>query len=137
MSKRAECLNEYKPIEERLGQVGVNKLGEYMEVIKCYPNYRVDVKFLDGNDCIINIKYDNLVEYNKDSGEAVMSQRNKMVLGEKIEALTPGRVGRSIEISALYDAEHNPIESTPHPYMTFVAKVSEPLSEGDIIRAAD
>jgi hypothetical protein len=59
MSIRAECLNEYKPIEERLGQIGVNKLGEYMEVIKCYPNYRVDVKFLDGNDCIINIKYDN------------------------------------------------------------------------------
>lgn len=52
-------LNEYKPIEERLGQIGVNKLGEEMEIIKCYPDYRVDVRFLDGNNCIINIKYIN------------------------------------------------------------------------------
>lgn len=54
-----ECLNEYKHIDERLGQIGINKLGEPMQIIKCYPNYRVDVKFLDGRDCIINIKYDN------------------------------------------------------------------------------
>lgn len=59
MSKNKEFLNEYKPIEERVGQIGVNKLGERMEIIKCYPDYRVDVKFLDGNECVINIKYSN------------------------------------------------------------------------------
>lgn len=59
MGKGAVCLNEYKPIEERLGQIGVNKLGELMQIIKCYPDYRVDVKFLDGKDCVINIKYSN------------------------------------------------------------------------------
>jgi hypothetical protein len=58
-------------------------------------------------------------------------------LGEKIEVLTPGRVGRSIEITALYDENHSPIDSTPHPYMTFYAKTSEPLLAGDIIRAAE
>ena len=78
-----------------------------------------------------------VLEYNGESGEALMSQRNKMKLGEKIEALTPGRVGRSIEISELYNENHEPVESTPHPYMSFYAKVSEPLCPGDIIRAAD
>ena len=78
-----------------------------------------------------------VLEYNSESGEALMSQRNKMKLGEKIEALTPGRVGRSIEITELYNENHEPVESTPHPYMSFYAKVSEPLCPGDIIRAAD
>ena len=66
-----------------------------------------------------------------------MSQRNKMNLGEKIEVLTPGRVGRSVEITALYDKDHEPIDATRHPYMEFYAKTSEPLLSGDIIRAAD
>ena len=78
-----------------------------------------------------------VLEYNAQTGEALMSQRNKMKLGDKIEVLTPGRVGRIIEIAELYDADHNPIDATPHPYMSFYAKTSEPLSVGDIIRLQD
>ena len=78
-----------------------------------------------------------VIEYNNETKEALMSQRNKMKLGDKIEVLTPGRVGRSLEISALYDENHEPIGSTPHPYMSFYAKVSEPVCAGDIIRVAD
>ena len=78
-----------------------------------------------------------VLEYNEKTGEALMSQRNKMKLGEKIEVLTPGRVGNCIEITELYDADHNPIDSTPHPYMPFFAKTSSLVLPGDIIRAAD
>jgi len=78
-----------------------------------------------------------VVEYNEETKEALMTQRNKMTLGEKVEVITPGRVGRVIEISALYDENRQPIDSTPHPYMLFYAKVSEPLLPGDILRAGD
>ena len=78
-----------------------------------------------------------VVEYNEESGEALMTQRNKMTLGDRVEVITPGRVGRVVEITALYDENRFPITSTPHPYMLFYAKVSEPLCSGDIVRAGE
>ena len=78
-----------------------------------------------------------VVEYNEESGEALMTQRNKMTLGDRVEVITPGRVGRVVEITALYDENRFPITSTPHPYMLFYAKVSEPLCAGDIVRAGE
>lgn len=78
-----------------------------------------------------------VVEYNEETGEALMTQRNKMSLGDKVEVITPGKVGRKVEISALFDENRLPITSTPHPYMLFYAKVSEPLLPGDIVRAGD
>ena len=78
-----------------------------------------------------------VTEYNKERGEAVLSQRNKMSLGDSIEVLTPGKVGRRVEFSALFDMNGEPIDSAPHPYMYFIMKTDEVLSPGDIIRAAD
>ena len=103
-----------------------------------FSNSFMDANTAEDNGYIKDKAYLSVVlDYNADSLEALMSQRNKMKLGEKIEVLTPGRVGRSIEITALYDENHEPIDATPHPYMTFYAKTSEPLLAGDIIRAAD
>ena len=76
-----------------------------------------------------------VLEYNKESGEALMSQRNKMTLGESLEVLTPGKVGESIEAIALYDENRDPIEATSHPYMLFYMKTTKELRAGDIIRA--
>jgi putative protease len=78
-----------------------------------------------------------VLEYDAKSGEALMGQRNKMTFGDRVEILTPGSVGKIIDVEALYDENHNPIESTPHPYMKFYMKVSSPLRAGDILRAAD
>ncbi len=78
-----------------------------------------------------------VLEYNKDTGEALMSQRNKMKLGERVEILTPGNVGREIEVYALYDENREPIEATSHPYMNFYMKASEPVKPGDILRAGE
>ena len=73
--------------------------------------------------------------YNSESGLATLTQRNKMTLGDEIELLTPGSIGQPINVTELYDEDMNPIESTPHPYMTFYMKVSLPMRAGDIIRA--
>ena len=75
------------------------------------------------------------VSYNKKSGLAEFSQRNKMTLDDNIELLTPGKVGEAIKILELFDADMNPIPSTPHPYMTFFLRTDKEIKPGDIIRA--
>ena len=77
-----------------------------------------------------------VLEYNEEQGIAKLGQRNKMQLGDAAEYLTPGAVGRPIEIENLYNENMEPIESTPHPYMTFYMKTSVRLKAGDIIRGA-
>ena len=74
------------------------------------------------------------VGYDKEKGLALMSQRNKMTLGEAVELLTPGSVGKQIEISELYDENFEPIDATPHPYMRFYMKADTELKPGDILR---
>ena len=73
--------------------------------------------------------------YNAESSLAQFTQRNKMTLGDKIELLTPGKIGRELTVTELYDADMNPIESTPHPYMTFYMRADGQIKVGDIIRA--
>ena len=75
------------------------------------------------------------VGYDAESGFAKFTQRNKMSSGEPAELLTPGQIGRQLVIGELYDENMNPIESTPHPYMTFYMKVSTEVQVGDILRA--
>ncbi len=69
-------------------------------------------------------------------GFAEFSQRNKMSVGDNVELLTPGRVGRSFTVTELRGESGEPIEATSHPYMKFSMKVPFEVSEGDIVRLA-
>ncbi len=75
-----------------------------------------------------------VLSYNEESGLALMSQRNKMSVGECAELLSPGAVGVSLKIEELYNENSEPIESTPHPYMTFFMKMPFAVKSGDILR---
>ncbi|MBQ9735480.1 MAG: U32 family peptidase [Clostridia bacterium] len=76
------------------------------------------------------------LSYDEETGEALFVQKNKFVSGDRIELLTPGRVGIPLVSGALFDENHEPIESTPHPYMKFYMKMPFPVKAGDIIRSA-
>ena len=76
-----------------------------------------------------------VTSYDDVTGEAMLTQRNKMVRGDSIELLTPGKVGEPLVVGELYNEAHEPIESTPHPYMTFYMKMPFAVKPGDIIRA--
>ncbi len=78
-----------------------------------------------------------VISYNEDTGLAVLSQRNKMILGERCELLTPGKVGVPLVIDELYDESGEPISSTPHPYMTFIMRMPFTVKAGDILRAGE
>jgi putative protease len=75
------------------------------------------------------------VDYDSESGLAKFTQRNKMCKNDAAELLTPGEIGRELIIGDLYDENMNPIESTPHPYMTFYMKIDFEVKSGDILRA--
>ena len=74
-------------------------------------------------------------DYDHESGEALMTQRNRMFSGEPVELLTPGQCGVPFVSGELYDENHERIEATSHPYMKFYMKVPFAMKAGDIIRA--
>ncbi len=78
----------------------------------------------------------NVVGYDPKSGEAELIQKNKMCRGDAVELLTPGKTGIPFVAGELFDENHVPIESTPHPYMTFFMKTPFPVKVGDILRSA-
>ncbi len=78
------------------------------------------------------------LEYENDNGRlAMFMQKNKVKLGDLAEIISPGQVGRSIEINELYGEKGESIEAAPHPFMKFYVRVPFEVKEGDIMRSAD
>ena len=79
----------------------------------------------------------SVVEYNSNTGEAVCIQKNKMNMGDRAELLTPHSVGVPFAVGEMFDENHSPIVSTPHPQMKFYLKMPFEVKVGDIIRASN
>lgn len=73
--------------------------------------------------------------YDINTRTAHFVQRNKVFANSDAEVISPGKTGQILRFGELFDADMNPIESAPHPYMKFSAKVPFELKPGDIIRA--
>lgn len=69
--------------------------------------------------------------------EALFIQRNKLVRGDKVEIISPGKTGRSFLAEYLTDEAGRPIESAPHPSMKFKLKVPFAVMEGDVLRSGE
>lgn len=69
--------------------------------------------------------------------DALFIERNKLVCGEKVELISPGKTGRAFTADTLRDENGNSIESAPHPGMLFKLKVPFPVYEGDILRGGE
>lgn len=64
-------------------------------------------------------------------------QRNKVVAGEVVEVISPGKCGTSCLATNMHDGEGNPIESAPHPGMAFTLSLPFPVKAGDILRQGE
>ncbi len=71
-----------------------------------------------------------------DDGLCLFIQRNKVSVGDRVEVISPGKVGRGFTVTEILDTEKNPVESAPHPAMQFYVRPPFPVAEGDIMRAA-
>lgn len=78
-----------------------------------------------------------VLSYDPTTGEAKCVQRNKVSVGDPMELLTPGKGGQPLFCTALFDEEHQPIPSTPHPAMIFYLPVPFPVQPGDILRGGE
>ncbi len=67
----------------------------------------------------------------------VFVQRNKLVEGESVELITPGKCGVPFVASDLRNEKGEKIESAPHPSMRFLMKAPFEVKQGDILRSAN
>ena len=69
-----------------------------------------------------------------EKGRVPFVQRNKTVRGAPVELLSPGRPGQPFTADGMWDASGAPLESAPHPGMTFYLDPPFPVQAGDILR---
>lgn len=73
-------------------------------------------------------------EYDEETQIATCKQRNKFVLGDKVELLSPKSVGDSFVVEELYNEDGEAIESCPHPGMMCKIKVPFKVARNSFIR---
>ncbi len=99
-----------------------------------YHSPHEEANIVDNNEYLCEKAFlATVTDFDSATGLAKCIQRNKTAKGAKAQILSPGAIGRDIEISQLYDKDMNPIDSTPHPYMEFYLK-TDSAKPGDIIR---
>lgn len=73
-------------------------------------------------------------EYNKETGFAIIEQRNKFVLGDEVEFLTTKGENFTQKIEEMYDLEGNSLNQAPHPQQIIKLKVEKEVLPFDIMR---
>ncbi|MBQ7411958.1 MAG: U32 family peptidase [Clostridia bacterium] len=72
-----------------------------------------------------------------EQGYATFMQKNKLVLGDSVELITPGKCGTPFVVESMLDLNGESIESAPHPSMLFKIKVPFEVHAGDILRSSE
>jgi putative protease len=75
-----------------------------------------------------------VLDYDAESGTALVEQRNKFVVGEKIEALRHNGECFEMIVEAMTDNEGNVITEAPHPQQLIRLKVDKAVSKYDMLR---
>ncbi len=73
-------------------------------------------------------------DYDPETGYAIVEQRNKMVIGDKIEVFGPGADFFEQELREMYDEEGNAVDSAPHPQQILKIKMDKPVAPFFMIR---
>jgi putative protease len=90
-----------------------------------------------GNKNVCEQSYYAIAEgYDPETGLAYFRQRNKFKVGDKADLLTPGKVGRQLEVTEIFDEKLTPIDAAPHPGMYVYVKVPFEVKVGDILRSS-
>ena len=75
-----------------------------------------------------------VLSYDEATGRALCRQKNKLCVGESIELLSPGKIGKPLVARLLLDENGEEIESAPHPNMLFYIELPFAARAGDILR---
>ena len=123
-----------------------SKKAYYLEEVKksSYRGYttgfffdkpKEDAQVYTSNSYVRTYDFIGLVkEYDKQTGFAIIEQRNKFVVGEEIEFLTTKGKNFSQKVVEMYDMDGNKLEEAPHPQQIIRLKVDNPVSPFDMMR---
>ena len=73
-------------------------------------------------------------EYRAKTRLAEIEQRNKFVVGDRIEVMRPRFKAFTQTVTALYDSEMNPVTEVPHPKQKLFMLMDQPVTAFDILR---
>ncbi len=94
-----------------------------------------DAKTVTQNGYVREKAYVGVVSgYDENTGRAEIIQRNKLIAGETVEVISPGKAGRAFVASNLKNEAGEEIDSAPHPLMRFTLDIPFPVGVGDIVR---
>ena len=88
----------------------------------------------DSNTYAKDYTYLGYLEDRTPEGLYRITQRNKFLVGETIEAMKPDGENRPVVVKAIYDEEGNSCESAPHPQQVLYVDLWEGLELYDILR---
>ena len=72
--------------------------------------------------------------YDKETGTATFIQRNRLIDGDNVEMISPGKLGRAFRVEGIWDEHGDAVPSAPHPMMRFSVHVPFEVKPGDIMR---
>jgi len=75
-----------------------------------------------------------VLDYFSEQDCALVEQRNRFGVGDRLEVLTPGSEPFKIEVNRLYTVEGEEIEKAPHPQQRLILPVNVPLKKWDLLR---
>ncbi|RBP46685.1 peptidase U32 family protein [Garciella nitratireducens] len=75
-----------------------------------------------------------VLDYDPKTQIATIEQRNRIVIGDEIEIMSPHREYFSQKIEKIWDEEGNSIDAAPHPQQIIKIKTEHPVSFRDILR---
>ena len=92
------------------------------------PGQCYDGTYLSGADVVA------VVESCDEEGNAVLTQRNKLTVGEELELLSPDGEPITFTVGALFDAEGESVPDARHPMMSFSTKLPKAAPRLSILR---
>ena len=72
-------------------------------------------------------------DYDENSEIAVIEQRNKVLINDEVEILSPDKESMTIKIDKMWDEEGNLIDMAPHPQMIYKIKTDIKLKPFDML----
>jgi putative protease len=88
----------------------------------------------DSNTYITNYTYIGTVHAIDAKGCTVIEQKNKFLVGDRIEIMKPNGDNLEVEVKAIYDADGNSMESAPHPQQEIHIDLGVQPAPYDILR---
>jgi len=75
-----------------------------------------------------------VMDYDPDTGIAIIEQRNKFVIGDEIEIVRASGANFRQIVEMLTDIEDNAVQEAPHPQQNLKLKLARPVRALDMIR---